>query len=90
MDINLGCPKLSGANLNLIFIMKQISLKNLKLEVEDLLQRESLKKVTGGYDPAQQCSSGYSQCVNMGYDYGCIENGCCQYMGTSYVPSWCS
>ena len=39
--------------------MKKLSLKNLKLETNDMLQRNQLKTVFGGYGPPGSGTCGY-------------------------------
>ena len=44
--------------------MKKLSLKNLKLNESDLLQRNQLKSVFGGYDGGGGCSRFIATCTS--------------------------
>ncbi len=43
--------------------MKKLNLKNLKLSSSDLLQREQLKSVFGGYIPPSRGGGNYGSCT---------------------------
>tara|TARA_R110002126_G_scaffold291220_1_gene450984 strand:- start:10576 stop:10830 length:255 start_codon:yes stop_codon:yes gene_type:complete len=61
--------------------MKKISLKNLKLDVGDLLQREQLKSILGGNDDYSPNGNG-SGCGGCG-----CHNGCTSPNSTCFVDS---
>ncbi|NKI27659.1 hypothetical protein HCG49_13905 [Arenibacter sp. 6A1] len=67
--------------------MKKLNLKKLNLKTNDLLLREQLKTIVGGYGNGSchpECSSnadcGYPQtdeiCVNIKFPDGCITKRC--------------
>lgn len=60
--------------------MKKLSLKNLKLDVDDLLQREQLKTIfggSGGNCPDDECQTDsdcpevYPNCTNFNFTESC-------------------
>lgn len=69
---------------------------NLKLKVDDMLQREQLKTLIGGYDPDAGGGSTYCQCV---YDTGTASgpesscDSCISYCQSTYgsrlISTWC-
>ena len=55
--------------------MKKLSLKNLEFEANELLQRNQLKTVVGGY--GHNCPDGTAPCTCNGVDKGCkTVQGC--------------
>ncbi|NKI24940.1 hypothetical protein HCG49_00020 [Arenibacter sp. 6A1] len=60
--------------------MKKLSLKNLNLGVDNLLQREQLKTVFGGYG-GDGCPEGHARCSCTASDggviVGCDSSGNC-------------
>ncbi len=54
--------------------MKKLSLKNLKLEANDMLQRDQLKSVFGGYGGYN--GQGQGCCNTIEYDDGYIYTAC--------------
>lgn len=70
--------------------MKKLSLKKLKLREDDLLQKQQLKTIFGGYEQTQMCynkieyDDGYWYVSNQGSDI----NTCQNLVGTSYNDSF--
>lgn len=65
--------------------MKKLSLKNLKLEANNMLERNQLKTIFGGYGATQcwahiQYDDGYTYSASQGADI----DGCRALVGTSY------
>lgn len=69
--------------------MKKISLKNLKLEAGDMLQRNQLKSVIGGHYGIDTCSShGYNN-GNYSFNGGNGYSGCVSYAAAQNGANYC-
>lgn len=54
--------------------MKKLNLKHLKLDANDLLQREQLKSVLGGYGDWNKCCwDGTNNCGECGIGTVCVD-----------------
>lgn len=70
--------------------MKKLSLKNLEFEANELLQRNQLKRVLGGYSAPGSCGwrSADGSTVNCGYSYDDVSYWV-NYYGGYYCCSSC-